>query len=57
MDKDNLKILNDLNKAIKMGEDSYAVVIEKSDDEKFKKVLKKQSKAYEKISRKCSQRI
>lgn len=49
MDKDNLKILNDLNKAIKMGEDSYAVVIEKSDDEKFKKVLKKQSKAYEKF--------
>lgn len=47
MDKDNLKILNDLNKAIKMGEDSYAVVIEKSNDEKFKKLLKKQSKSYE----------
>lgn len=47
MNKESLKILSDLNKAIKMGEDSYAVVIQKADDEKFKKLLKKQSKKYE----------
>ena len=49
MDKETLKILDDFNKAIKMGEDSYAVVIEKTEDTKFKKLLEKQSKNYEKF--------
>ncbi len=49
MDKETLKILDDFNKAIKMGEDSYAVVIEKTDDKDFKKLLQKQSNQYEKF--------
>ena len=47
MNKETLKILNQFNKAIKMGEDSYAIVIEKTDDKNFKKILQAQSKEYE----------
>ena len=47
MDSETLKILNDFNKAIKMGEDSYAIVIEKTDDEDFKGILQNQSARYE----------
>ena len=47
MNDTDLKILNDFNKAIKMGEDSYAMLIEKTDDSDFKELLQKQSKKYE----------
>lgn len=47
MDKETLQILDDFYKGIKMGEDSYAMVIEKTDDEKFKELLQKQSQKYE----------
>lgn len=47
MDKETLKILDEFNKAIKMGEDSYAIVIEKTEDEEFKKLLQEQSQRYE----------
>ncbi len=49
MNKENLKILDDFYKAIKMGEDSYAIVIEKTDDKKFKNILQNQSNEYEKF--------
>ena len=39
MDKNNLEVLKEFNKAIKMGEDSYSLVIEKVKDESFKKVI------------------
>lgn len=47
MDKNNLEVLKEFNKAIKMGEDSYSLVIEKVKDESFKNLLYKQSNRYE----------
>lgn len=47
MDKETIKILDEFNKAIKMGEDSYAIVIEKTEDTEFKQILQKQSEKYE----------
>ncbi len=47
MDKEKIEILDEFNKAIKMGEDSYALVVEKAEDKDFKKLLKKQSGRYE----------
>lgn len=46
--KDNRQtILDEFNKAVKMGEDSYAMVIEKATDGEFKSLLQKQSQRYE----------
>lgn len=47
METNKTTILDDFNKAIKMGEDSYAMVIEKATDEEFKALLQKQSHCYE----------
>ncbi|MEG0872908.1 MAG: hypothetical protein RSE00_03215 [Clostridia bacterium] len=45
--EDNIQILDEFNKVIKMGEDSYAMVIEKATDLEFKNLLEEQSNAYE----------
>ena len=47
MDKETIEILDEFNKAIKMGEDSYGMVIEKANNDEFKKLLKDQSSRYE----------
>ncbi|MDD3303986.1 MAG: hypothetical protein PHP54_03620 [Clostridia bacterium] len=47
MENNTMSVLDYFNKAIKMGEDSYALVIEKATDEEFKNLLQSQSKLYE----------
>ena len=47
IEKAELKVLDDYYKAIKMGEDSYSMLIEKTTDSEFKELLQKQSNKYE----------
>ena len=50
MDKDDLLILDELNKGCSMGVESLTIISEKTDNKKFKKLIFNLIKKYEKMS-------
>lgn len=48
--KENINVLDEINKGACMGIDAISYIIDKVKDKKFKKLLERQSSEYKKIS-------
>lgn len=48
--KENINVLDEINKGVCMGIDAISYIIDKVKDKKFKKLLERQSSEYKKIS-------
>lgn len=52
--KENINALDEINKGANMGVDAIGFILEKVEDNKFRKVLEKQSEQYKEIEEKVS---